>query len=447
MKKPLVAVVGRPNVGKSTFFNKIAGRRISIIKDEPGVTRDRIYADCVWLDNAFTLVDTGGIDLKNNSEVQKNIMIQSEIAINLADVILFFVDGREGITTQDKEVADYLRKTNKPIILVVNKIDNNEVENTYEFYELNLGVPFPISSEQSKGIGDLLDEIVSHFPTESKVEKYDDSVIKIAIVGKPNAGKSSLTNKLLGEDRVVVSSVAGTTRDAIDIPFKYNNNDYILIDTAGIRRKRGIELDSVEQYSVIRSMEAIKRADFVILVIDSSEELSEQDVRIAGFVHEEKKPSLVIMNKWDLIEKDDKTMNEFNKRLETDLSFMSYFDAIYISAKTGQRVNVIMPKVEEILSHANYRISTSVLNEIVQDAVRMTQPPVYNGKKLKIYYASQTGTCPPTFTFKVNDSKHLHYSYERYLENVLRKNINFKGTPIEFKFKNKNNEDLWLKQF
>lgn len=442
MKKPLVAVVGRPNVGKSTFFNKIAGRRISIIKDEPGVTRDRIYADCVWLDNAFTLVDTGGIDLKNNSEVQKNIMIQSEIAINLADVILFFVDGREGITTQDKEVADYLRKTNKPIILVVNKIDNNEVENTYEFYELNLGVPFPISSEQSKGIGDLLDEIVSHFPTESKVEKYDDSVIKIAIVGKPNAGKSSLTNRLLGEDRVVVSSVAGTTRDAIDIPFKYNNNDYILIDTAGIRRKRGIELDSVEQYSVIRSMEAIKRADFVILVIDSSEELSEQDVRIAGFVHEEKKPSLVIMNKWDLIEKDDKTMNDFNKKLETDLSFMSYFDAIYISAKTGQRVNIIMPKVDEILSHANYRISTSVLNEIVQDAVRMTQPPVYNGKKLKIYYASQTGTCPPTFTFKVNDSKHLHYSYERYLENVLRKNINFKGTPIEFKFKNKNNEDL-----
>ena len=442
MKKPLVAVVGRPNVGKSTFFNKIAGKRISIIKDEPGVTRDRIYADCVWLDNAFTLIDTGGIDLKNNSEVQKNIMLQSEIAINLADVILFFVDGREGITTQDKEVADYLRKTNKPIILVVNKIDNNEVENTYEFYELNLGMPFPISSEQSKGIGDLLDEIVSHFKIESKVDDYDNSKIKIAIVGKPNAGKSSLTNKLLGEDRVVVSSVAGTTRDAIDTPFSYNNKDYILIDTAGIRRKRGIELDSVEQYSVIRSMEAIKRADIVILVIDSSEELSEQDVRIAGFIHEEKKPSLIIMNKWDLIEKDDKTMNEFNKKLESDLSFMSYFETLYISAKTGQRVINVMPKVEEILSHASFRISTSVLNEIVQDAVRMSQPPVCNGKKLKIYYASQTGTNPPTFTLKVNDSKHLHYSYQRYLENVIRKNINLKGTPIEFKFKNKNEEDL-----
>ena len=442
MKKPLVAVVGRPNVGKSTFFNKIAGRRISIIKDEPGVTRDRIYADCVWLDNAFTLIDTGGIDLKNNSEVQKNIMLQSEIAIGLADVILFFVDGREGITTQDKEVADYLRRTNKPIILVVNKLDNNEVEKTYEFYELNLGDPFAISSEQSKGIGDLLDEVVKNFKQDSKINAEDENKIKIAIVGKPNAGKSSLTNKLLGEDRVVVSSVAGTTRDAIDTPFKYNDKDYILIDTAGIRRKRGIELDSVEQYSVIRSMEAIKRADIVIMVIDSSEELSEQDVRIAGIIHEEKKPSLIVMNKWDLIEKDDKTMNAFNKKLETDLSFMSYFETLFISAKTGQRVTSIMPKVEEILSHASFRISTSTLNEIIQDAVRMTQPPVYNGKKLKIYYASQTGINPPVFTLKVNDSKYLHYSYQRYLENVIRKNINFKGTPIEFKFKNKNEEDL-----
>lgn len=442
MKKPLVAVVGRPNVGKSTFFNKIAGRRISIIKDEPGVTRDRIYADCVWLDNSFTLIDTGGIDLKNNSEVQKNIMLQSEIAISLADVILFFVDGKEGLTTQDREVADYLRKTNKPIILVVNKLDNNEVENSYEFYELNLGNPFPISSEQSKGLGDLLDEVVRNFKVACKVNPDDENKIKIAIVGKPNAGKSSLTNKLLGEDRVVVSSVAGTTRDAIDTPFSYNGQDYILIDTAGIRRRRGIELDSVEGYSVIRSMEAIKRADIVILVIDSSEPLSEQDIRIAGLIHEENKPSLIVMNKWDLIEKDDKTMNAFNKKLETDLSFMSYFETLYISAKTGQRVTNIMPKINEILEHSNFRISTSVLNEIIQDAVRMTQPPVYNGKKLKIYYVSQTGVNPPTFTFKVNDKKYLHYSYERYLENVLRKNINLNGTPILFKFKNKNEEDL-----
>lgn len=442
MKKPIVAIVGRPNVGKSTFFNKIAGRRISIIKDEPGVTRDRIYADCVWLDNSFTMIDTGGIDLKNNSEVQKNIMMQSEIAINIADVILFFVDGKEGVTASDHEVADLLRKTNKKVILVVNKLDNNEVEKSYEFYELNLGTPFVISSEQSKGLGDLLDEVVRSFKNIVKTNEDDENKIKIAIVGKPNAGKSSLTNKLLGEDRVVVSSIAGTTRDAIDTPFNYDGKDYILIDTAGIRRKRGIELDSVEEYSVIRSLEAIKRADICILVIDSSEPLSEQDVRIAGFIHEEKKPSLIVMNKWDLIEKDDKTMNEFNKQLEKDLSFMDYFKSLYISAKTGQRVTNIMPKILEILSHNNYRISTSLLNEIVGDAVRMTQPPVINGKKLKIYYASQTGVCPPTFTFKVNDKKHLHFSYARYLENVIRRNINLKGTPIELIFKNKVEEDL-----
>lgn len=442
MKKPIVAIVGRPNVGKSTFFNKIAGRRISIIKDEPGVTRDRIYADCVWLDNSFTMIDTGGIDLNNNSEVQKNIMLQSEIAINIADVILFFVDGKEGLTASDHEVADLLRKTNKKVILVVNKLDNNEVEKSYEFYELNLGTPFVISSEQSKGLGDLLDEVVRSFKNIVKTNEDDENKIKIAIVGKPNAGKSSLTNKLLGEDRVVVSSVAGTTRDAIDTPFSYDGKDYILIDTAGIRRKRGIELDSVEEYSVIRSLEAIKRADICVLVIDSSEPLSEQDVRIAGFIHEEKKPSLIVMNKWDLIEKDDKTMNEFNKQLEKDLSFMDYFESLYISAKTGQRVTSIMPKILEILSHNNYRISTSLLNEIVGDAVRMTQPPVINGKKLKIYYASQTGVCPPTFTFKVNDKKHLHFSYARYLENVIRRNINLKGTPIELIFKNKVEEDL-----
>ena len=307
---------------------------------------------------------------------------------------------------------------------------------------MNLGNPFVISAEQGKGLGDLLDEVVSSFKNISKVTVDDDNKIKIAIVGKPNAGKSSLANKLLGEDRVVVSSVAGTTRDAIDTPFNYEGKDYILIDTAGIRRKRGIELDSVEEYSVIRSLEAIKRADICVLVIDSSEPLSEQDVRIAGFIHEEKKPSLIVMNKWDLIEKDDKTMNEFNKTLEKDLSFMDYFESLYISAKTGQRVTNIMPKLIEILEHNNYRISTSLLNEIVGDAVRMTQPPIINGKKLKIYYASQTGVCPPTFTFKVNDKKHLHFSYARYLENVIRRNINFKGTPIELIFKNKVEEDL-----
>lgn len=442
MKKPLVAIVGRPNVGKSTFFNKIAGRRISIIKDEPGVTRDRIYADCVWLDNSFTMIDTGGIDLKNTSEVQKNIMIQSQIAIDIADVIVFFVDGKQGITSGDYEIADILIRTHKPVLLAVNKLDNNEIEKSYEFYELNLGNPFVISSEQSKGLGDLLDAIVDSFKNVVKTYDEENDKVKIAIVGKPNAGKSSLTNRLLGEERVVVSSVAGTTRDAIDTPFTYDGKDYILIDTAGIRRKRGIELDSVEEYSVIRSIEAIKRADICVLVVDSSEPLSEQDVRIAGLIHEQNKPSLIVMNKWDIIEKDDKTMNEYNKKLNTDLSFMDYFETLYISAKTGQRVTSIMPKLIEIIEHSNFRISTSLLNEIIGDAVRMTQPPVINGKKLKIYYCSQTGVNPPTFTFKVNDKKHLHFSYERYLENVIRRNINLKGTPIKLIFKNKIEEDL-----
>lgn len=442
MKKPLVAIVGRPNVGKSTFFNKIAGRRISIIKDEPGVTRDRIYADCVWLDNAFTLVDTGGIDLKNNSEVQQNIMIQAKIAIELADIILFFVDGKEGLTSADHEVSEFLRKTKKPIILVVNKLDNNEIEKSFEFYELNMGMPFVISSEQSKGLGDLLDEVVKHFPNESKLNEKDQGKIKIAIVGKPNAGKSSITNRLLNEERVVVSSVAGTTRDAIDTPFTYNNKDYILIDTAGIRRKRGIELDSVEQYSVIRSFEAIKRADIVLLVIDSSEELSEQDIRIAGFIHEQKKPSIIIMNKWDLIEKDTQTINTYKKLLDEELNFMSYYESLFVSAKTGQRLVTIMPKVEEVLKNAEQRVPTSIINEIIQDAIRFTQPPICNGKRIKVYYVSQTGSNPPTFTFKVNDPKYLHFSYLRYLENNIRKNINFKGTPIELIFKGKKEDEI-----
>ena len=442
MKKPLVAIVGRPNVGKSTFFNKIAGRRISIIKDEPGVTRDRIYADCVWLDNSFTLVDTGGIDFANNSEVQKNIMLQAQIAIELADVILFFVDGKEGLTSADREVAEYLRKTKKPIVLAVNKLDNNEVEKSYEFHELNLGEPFVISSEQSKGLGDLLDEVVSNFKNQSKITDEEEDKIKIAIVGKPNAGKSSITNRLLNEDRVVVSSVAGTTRDAIDTPFRWNNKDYILIDTAGIRRKRGIELDSVEQYSVIRSFEAIKRADIVLLVIDASEPISEQDIRIAGFIHEEKKPSVIIMNKWDKIEKDQSTMNEFKTILDEELNFMSYYEALFISAKTGQRLNNSMPKVEEVLNNAQNRVSTSVINEIIQDAVLFTQPPLCNGKRIKIYYVSQTGTNPPVFTFKVNDPKYLHFSYKRYLENNIRKNINLRGTPIELIFKGKKDLEI-----
>jgi len=310
MKKPLVAIVGRPNVGKSTFFNKIAGKRISIIKDEPGVTRDRIYADCVWLDNAFTLVDTGGIDLKNNSEVQQNIMIQAKIAIELADIILFFVDGKEGLTSADFEVSDFLRKTKKPIILVVNKLDNNEVEKSYDFYELNMGMPFVISSEQSKGLGDLLDEVVSYFPHESKINDADLDKVKIAIVGKPNAGKSSLVNKLLGEERVIVSPVAGTTRDAIDVPFNYNKQKFVLIDTAGMRRKRSIDDETVERYSIFRTIDSVKRADVVVVVIDVSTEISEQDVKICALAYNENKPIVIAMNKWDLIDKSEKNTDE-----------------------------------------------------------------------------------------------------------------------------------------
>ena len=440
MKKPLVALVGRPNVGKSTFFNKVVGRRISIVKDEPGVTRDRIYADAEWLNYKFTLVDTGGIDLKNNSEVQKNIMMQATIAIDLADVIVLFVDGKEGLTSADKEVADILRKSKKPIVLAVNKLDNNEVELTYDFYELGIGEPYAISSEQSKGLGDLLDVVVSYF---NKDELYDedDEAVKIAIVGKPNAGKSSITNRLLGEDRVVVSSVAGTTRDAIDTPFTYEGKKYIVIDTAGLRRQRSVEYESVESYSVIRTMEAIKRADVVMIVFDTSEPLSEQDVRIAGYVHEQQKPSIVVMNKWDLVEKDEYTINAYNERLKEDLSFMDYFIPVFISAKSGQRFNKLMPSVIKAYENSSKRISTSIVNELLQDAVRMTQPPSRNGRRLKFYYASQVSTNPPTFVFQTNDETMVHFSYQRYLENCIRRSVDFSGTPIKLIFRTRKQKD------
>ena len=436
MSKPLVAIVGRPNVGKSTFFNHIVGRRISIVKDEPGVTRDRIYGDAEWLGSHFTIVDTGGLDFSDTGEVQKNIIAQAQMAIDLADVIVLFVDGQQGITALDKEIADFLRKNHKPIVLAVNKLDNNEIEKSYEFYELNLGEPFVISAEQSMGFGELLDEICSHFK-HVMLENDKEDTIKIAIVGKPNAGKSSITNCLLGENRVVVSNVAGTTRDAIDTPFNYNGKKYILIDTAGIRRKRGVELESVESYSVIRSLEAIKRADVCIIVFDASEKISEQDVRIAGYVHEGNKPSIVVMNKWDLVTKDGSTINEYNEQLNTDLSFMSYFIPVYVSALEGTRIGSIMPAVLEAYENSNRQIKTSVLNELLQDAISTTQPPSKLGKRLKFYFVAQTGTNPPSFTFQVNDNRIIHFSYERYLENRFRSALNFKGTPIKFYFKNK----------
>ena len=435
MAKPLVAIVGRPNVGKSTFFNLICGRRISIVKDVPGVTRDRIYGDGEWCGHSFSIVDTGGLDIKNKDDFQANITRQAQIAVELADVVIFFVDGKQGLLPDDFDVANFLRKVNVPVVLAVNKIDNNEVEKTYEFYNLGLGEPFPISAEHNQGIGDLLDAVVSHF--EEVVYEEKSEVTKIAIVGKPNAGKSSIVNRLLGEERVMVSNIAGTTRDAIDSPFKYNGKDFLLIDTAGIRRKRSIESGSVESYSVLRAFEAIRRSDVSILVIDAEQGVSEQDVRIAGFINEEGKPSVIIVNKWDLIEKDSHTMEKFNERLKEDLKFMSYFVVIYISALTGQRIGEIMKKAETVLANSSYRISTGGLNEILQSAILTKEPPSKNGRRLKIYYITQAGTNPPTFILFVNNETLMHFSYERYLENCIRRAVDFTGTPIKIITKGK----------
>jgi len=440
MKKPLVAIVGRPNVGKSTFFNKICGKRISIVDDEPGVTRDRIYADADWCGYNFRMVDTGGLDSKSLDVFQDNIKQQAQIAVDLADVIVFVVDGKDGLTQTDYEVADYLRKFKKDIVLVVNKLDNFEVEKTYEFYDLGLGEPYPISCEQSKGLGEVLDAIVANF---NRIDVEEDSdKIKIAIVGKPNVGKSSITNRILGEDRVVVSNVAGTTRDAIESDFRFNNKDYTLIDTAGLRRKRGIENETVESYSVIRSMEAIKRADVVIIVFDSSEPISEQDVRIAGYVHQEGKPSVVVMNKWDKIEnKDGNTMNKYLSDLKMKLSFMDYFVPVFTSAVTGQRLFDLMEKVNYVYENSCKRIPTGNLNELLANAIISNEPPYRNGRKLKIQYITQVSTCPPSFVLFVNDSSLMHFSYLRYLENKFRDSVDFSGTPVKFIVRSKESED------
>lgn len=439
MKKPLVAIVGRPNTGKSTFFNKICGKRISIVDDLPGVTRDRIYADAEWCGHAFTMVDTGGLDVKSDDTFQKSIKTQAQIAIDLAEVIVFIVDGMAGLVPADYEVAELLRKTKKPVVLVVNKLDKFEVEKTYDFYQLGLGEPYPISCAQSKGLGEVLDAIVNSFSLKVEADAVDEA-IKIAVVGRPNAGKSSIVNRILGEDRVLVSNVAGTTRDAIDTDFRYNGKKYTIIDTAGMRRQRSVLKESVEGYSVIRAMEAIKRADVVLIVFDASEEISEQDVRIAGYVHEENKPSIVVMNKWDLVEKDGNTINNYQKMLEDKLSFMSYFKPLYLSALTGKRLEKIMPTVNEVHENSTRRITTGTLNEIIQKAILSQEPPTKKGKKLKIMYATQAETNPPTFVIFVNDATLVHFSYERFLENRLRDAVNFEGTPIKLVFKNRKEE-------
>ena len=441
MKEPLVAIVGRPNVGKSTLFNRIVGKRISIVNDEPGVTRDRIFSHAEWLDNSFTLIDTGGLDFEKNDEITINIVSQAKLAIEMADVILFVVDGKAGITAEDRNVVSILRKSKKQIILVVNKIDNYDENLAYEYYELGLGEPYLISSIHGSGVGDLLDKVVSCFPKEMLMVKKDDA-IKIAIVGKPNAGKSSLINRLVGENRVIVSNIAGTTRDAIDIPFKYNGKKYMLIDTAGMRRKKKIEDETVERYSIIRSLDAIRNADIVVLVIDSSTEISDQDLKIAGFIDEQNKPSVIVLNKWDLIDKDTNTMNKFEKTLKNELSFMSYFKSVYLSALTGKRTEKLMQAVEEVLENNNRQISAGSLNDILQDAYTVNAPAFKNNKRLKIFYATQSGTNPPTFVLFVNDINLMTDNYLRYLENNLRKAFDFTGTPIRIKLKCKKDYDL-----
>ncbi len=439
MSKPLVAIVGRPNVGKSTFFNRIVGQRISIVEDTPGVTRDRLYADAEWCGHSFTLIDTGGLEIKSEDVMWSHIRAQAQIAVETADVIVFMFDGKTGLTHEDYEVAAYLRKSRKPILLVVNKLDNNEQHLLYDFYELGLGEPIGISAGQAKGLGDVLDEIVKltgKYETEEKEE-----ALKIAVVGKPNAGKSSLVNKLLGYDRVIVSDIAGTTRDAIDTRIKIGDKEYILIDTAGIRRKRSVEED-LEQYSVMRSLGAVRRADVCLIVIDSSEELSEQDVKIAGYVHEQGKPSVVVMNKWDVVEKDTYTIEKYNRKLKEELKFMDYFIPTYVSAKTGKRVDNLIKLAERAYENASRRISTGLLNDVLREAILTNEPPSKNGKRLKIYYVTEVSANPPTFVIFVNDDTLMHFSYRRYLENALRRSFDFEGTPVRLIIRNKNEKDI-----
>ena len=432
----LIAIVGRPNVGKSTFFNKVIGRKLSITENRPGVTRYRIYASAELRGKAFTLVDTGGIELKSEDVMWKQIATQAKLAVETADVILFFVDGREGLTSSDYDVADYLRRSRKPVVLVVNKLDDYSEDKLFEFYSLGLGEPFGISAEHSRGIGDVLDQAVGSF---SEGEEETGDALRIAVVGKPNAGKSSLVNRILGEERTIVTDIAGTTRDAIDSPFERDGEKYVIIDTAGIRRKRSVE-DNVEYYSVLRAFDAVRRADVAVLVVDAVEGLTEQDVRIIGMVHEEGKPSVIVMNKWDLVEKDTHTIETFEAKLKEDLKFMDYFKSVYISAKTGQRAEKVLKLAREAYDHAHFRIPTGALNDLLMDAMRISEPPSYQGRRLKLYYASQVSVAPPLFVLMVNDETLLHFSYARYLENVIRQAYDFSGTPIRIQVRNKKDD-------
>ncbi len=434
--RPIVAIVGRPNVGKSTIFNRLAGQRISIVEDTPGVTRDRIFAEVEWLDKYFTIIDTGGIEPNTDDIILSQMRNQAMLAMDMAHIILFIVDGKTGITGADKEIAQLLRKTNKPVILVCNKVDNiNKLDNIYDFYELGLGTPHPVSGANSMGLGDLLDEVVENFPADLDVE-LDEDIVKVAITGKPNAGKSSILNAILGENRVIVSPIAGTTRDAIDTYFELGENKYMLIDTAGIRRKSKV-YENVERFSVIRAMSAVDRADVVLIVIDAEEGVTEQDTKIAGIAHNEGKACIFVVNKWDLVNKDNKSVSNYTRSIKEKFPFMPYAPILFVSALTKKRIDKILDKVDYVSEEAAKRISTSVINEIVAEAVMMNQPPSDKGKRLKIYYATQTGVKPPKFTLFINDYKLCHFSYIRYLENKIRENFGFEGTPIKMELKEK----------
>ena len=443
MAKPLVAIIGRPNVGKSTFFNKMAGKRISIVEDTPGVTRDRIYTDVEWLGRGLTLIDTGGIDPKSDDALLSQMREQAEIAMDTADVICFFTDAREGLTDDDREVANLLRRTKKPVILVVNKIDYPGLsDNLYEFYELGLGDPVGISGVNMLGFGDLLDEIFARLPALPPEEEEREHVLQLAIVGRPNVGKSSLTNRILGQKRSMVSDIAGTTRDAIDTPYTAPDGTlFNIIDTAGIRRKRAVEDESLERYSVLRSIAAIRRCDVAVLMIDANDGVTEQDTKIAGLIQDEGKAAVLLVNKWDAVEKETGTLERTKKQILNDLKFMDYCPVLFVSALTGQRVHTVLDQVKAVYASACRRITTGVLNDVLNEAVNALQPPLQSGRRLKIYYATQQGTCPPTFIFFVNDEKLMFFAYERYLENYFRKSFDFTGTPLRFILRQRKKEE------
>ncbi len=440
MSKPIVAIVGRPNVGKSTLFNKIAGERISIVEDKPGVTRDRIYTEVEWLSYNFTLIDTGGIEPVSEDLIPSQMRRQAELAMETADVIVFVTDGRVGLTNVDRDVAELLRKTKKPVIVALNKVDTkNQSEYFYEFYELGMGDPVEISASLGLGTGDLLDEVVKHFNNDA-MDEYEDDVTKVAIIGKPNVGKSSIVNRILGEDRVIVSDIAGTTRDAIDTPFTAGDDKYVLIDTAGIRRKSKVK-ENVEKYSVIRAIAAVQKADVCLLVIDATEGVTEQDKKIAGYSHENGKGMVIVINKWDIVDKNTNTMNEFIKEVRNELTYISYAPILFVSALTGQRMNKMLESVKCVSNQNAMRIPTGSLNEVIGEAILLNQAPSDKGRRLKVFYATQASVKPPTFILFVNDKELMHFSYLRYLENKVRENFGFEGTPIRFILRKKTRRD------